>query len=69
MRVYNYLPEHLCVLSDEELAEEIRNSQEWDLDMIQNLIWRANLVDEWENADENYEEIAYKAAGVLGVEI
>lgn len=67
---HNYLPEYLCRLSDEELAQEIRDSSEWDIDLLRDLAWRADLIDEWENADEDtYEELAYKAAEVLGVEI
>lgn len=66
---HNYLPEYLCRLSDEELAQEIRNNPEWDIDLLRDLAWRADLIEEWENAGENFEEVAYKAAEVLGVEI
>lgn len=69
----NYTPEWICSLSDEELAKEIRELPEWDDDLLRDLCWRADLIEEWANpgVDEGYDymAIAYKAAEKLGVEI
>ncbi len=67
----HYTPEFLCDLSDEELAAMLR--EENDGDLIRDLLWRADLLDEYE-ALEDYEgregwDIIYKAAEKLGVAI
>ena len=68
----HYTPEFLCDLSDEELAAMLR--EENDGDLIRDLLWRADLLDEYE-ALEDYEQdregwdIIYKAAEKLGVTI
>ena len=55
---------------EQELAEEIRNNQEWDLDKLKELCELADMEAEWEAADgENFEAVAFKAAEKLGVEI
>lgn len=55
---------------EHELAEEIRNNQEWDLDKLKELCELADMAAEWEAADgENFESVAFKAAEKLGVEI
>lgn len=59
----------VCGLSDEELAEEIRKVPEWDADLLRDLCYRANMLDEWEAAEDNFESIAFAAAEKLGVEI
>jgi len=42
----------------------------WDLDFLRELCEEAGLLDEWEAADgETFEEVAYKAAEKLGVNI
>ena len=54
---------------EQELAQEIRNSQEWDLDQLAELCELAGMSEEWEAADgENFEAVAFKAEK-LGVEI
>lgn len=71
----NYDPAHIAALSDEELAAKIRDSEGWDIDLLRDLVWRADdgensLGDEWEAADDKeFEAVAFKAAGILGVEI
>ena len=62
-------PEWLCGLSDEELAEEIRKAQEWDADLLRDLCYRADMLDEWEAAEDDFENVAFAAAEKLGVEI
>lgn len=64
-----YDPEWLCSLSDEELAKEIRKLGEWDPDLLRDLCWRAGIIEEWEEAGDDFEEVAFKAAEKLGVEI
>lgn len=55
---------------EQELAEEIRSSQEWDLDQLKELCELAGMSEEWESADgETFEQVAFKAAEKLGVEI
>lgn len=53
-----------------EIAEEIRNSETWDNDLLAELCELAGMTEEWNSADgENFESVAYKAAEKLGVEI
>ena len=55
---------------EQELAAEIRSSQEWDLDQLAELCELAGMSEEWEAADgETFEQVAFKAAEKLGVEI
>lgn len=63
-------PAHLCGLSVEELAAEIRSLDSWDADLCRELCYRADLLDEWCEADaDDTEKLIYKAAEKLGVEI
>ena len=62
-------PKWLCSLSDEELAKEIRELGEWDPDLLRDLCWRADIIEEWDEAEDDFEAVAYKAAEILGVEI
>ena len=64
-------PEPITVESEAEiLAEKIRNSTEWDAELLRELCDLAGLSQEWEEADgESFESVAYKAAEILGVEI
>lgn len=55
---------------EQELAEEIRSSQEWNLDQLRELCELADMEAEWEAADgETFEQVAFQAAEKLGVEI
>ena len=65
----NYDPAYICNLPDEELAEKIRESAEWDTDLLRDLCWRADIIEEWDEAGDDFEAVAYKAAEILGVEI
>ena len=65
----NYDPAYICGLSDEELAEKIRESNEWDIDLLRDLCWRADIIEEWDTAEDDFETVAYKASEILGVEI
>lgn len=65
----NYDPAYICGLSDEELAQEIREANEWDTDLLRDLCWRADIIEEWDAAGDDFETVAYKAAEILGVEI
>ena len=54
----------------QEIAMEIRNADVWDDELLAELCELAGLEEEWENADgETFEQIVYKAAEILGVEI
>ena len=65
----NYDPAYICSLSDEELAKEIRELGEWDPDLLRDLCWRADIIEEWDEAEDDFEAVAYKAAEILGAEI
>lgn len=55
---------------EQELAQEIRGNQEWDLDQLQELCELAGMAEEWAAADsETFEQVAFAAAEKLGVEI
>jgi hypothetical protein len=58
-------------MSNEEVAREIRERKiGWDLDLMEELCARAGLRQEFRQADaETFEEVAYKAAEILNVEI
>ena len=66
---FNYDPAYICSLSDEELAEKIRESNEWDTDLLRDICWRADIIEEWDSAEDDFEVVAYKAAEILGIEI
>lgn len=54
----------------EQLAAEIRNSDTWIPELLEQLCEYAGMLDEWNKADgETFEEIAYAAAKKLNVEI
>ena len=65
----NYDPAYICGLSNEELAREIREATEWDIDLLRDLCWRADIIEEWDESGDDYADVAYKAAEILGVEI
>ena len=53
-----------------ELAKEIRESSVWDLDQLEELCELADMEEEWKNSDgETFEQVVYKTAEKLGVEI
>ena len=53
-----------------ELAKEIRESSVWDLDQLEELCELADMEEEWKISDgETFEQVVYKAAEKLGVEI
>lgn len=51
-----------------EVAERIHKSDEWSDDDVATLAYHAGILDEYADA-ESIEEIAEKAADILGVEI
>lgn len=54
----------------EALAREIKASDTWDGDQLAKLCGYAGLSEEWAQADgDTFEQIAYRAAEILGVEI
>lgn len=54
----------------EALANKIKESDTWDGDQLAKLCEYAGLSEEWAEADgDTFEQIAYKAAEILGVEI
>lgn len=52
----------------QEIVKEIRDSSEWDKDLVSALCTFANMDEEFENA-ENLEDVVYKAAGELNIDI
>lgn len=66
----HYSPEYLCSLSDDELVSEIRSLDSWDVDLCRELCYRADLLDEWCEADaDDTEKLIYTAAERLGVSL
>jgi hypothetical protein len=56
--------------TNNEIAERIKNSQEWNLEDCRALCEEADILEEWEKADgENFESVVEKAADILGVKI
>lgn len=54
----------------EALAREIKACDTWDGDQLAKLCEYAGLSEEWAEADgDTFEQVAYKAAEILGVEI
>lgn len=57
-------------LENHELSSKIKTAGEWDADMLKELCFRAEMEEEWEEADDmNFEAVALKAADKLGVDI
>ena len=53
-----------------EIATTLRSSGEWNFELIEELCELAGLKEEWDNSDsENFVDIVYKAAEILGVDI
>ena len=52
----------------QELAAEIRKSQEWDLDQLAELCELADMTAEWEAADgETFEQVAFQALSLIHI--
>lgn len=53
-----------------EIANEMKNSQEWNLDLCAELCELAGMKSEWDASDgETFESVVFAAADALGVEI
>ena len=53
-----------------EIPEEMRANGEWNPELCEELCKLAGLEDEWKEADgETFEQVLYKAAKILDVEI
>lgn len=53
-----------------ELANNIKNSQEWNYEFLDEFCKLAGLEKEWCEADDDtFESVVYKASEILGVEI
>lgn len=60
----------IYALETEELAKAQREIGAWDANILEELCWRADMEEEWNNADgESFEAVAYAAAKKLGVKI
>lgn len=64
------ITENLGDITTEQLAERIRICDEWIPELVEELCYRADMLDEWHEADpDDSEELIYIAAEKLGVEI
>lgn len=64
------ITENLGDITTEQLAERIRICDEWIPELVEELCKRADMLDEWREADpDDSEELIYTAAEKLGVEI
>ena len=53
-----------------EIATALRSSGEWDFELLEELCEIAGLKGAWSYSDsENFEDVVYKAAEILGVDI
>ena len=53
-----------------EIATTLRSSGEWDFELLEELCELAGLEEDWSNSDgENFEDVVYKAAEILEVDI
>ncbi|HIQ83051.1 MAG TPA: hypothetical protein IAA52_08100 [Candidatus Pullichristensenella stercorigallinarum] len=53
-----------------EIAADIRTAETWDLDLCRELCEAADMLDQWDTADdETFESVLIAAAEKLGVEI
>ena len=67
---YNDYNRILSDLDKKQIAELIKNSDEWNPDDCAELCRLAGLEEEWKNADgETFESVVFKAAGILNVDI
>ena len=56
--------------TDYERATALRNSGEWDFELLEERCKNVGFEEVWLNSDgENFEDVAYKAAEILGVDI
>ncbi len=64
-------PTYIAGLSDKELVDKINKLAFYDGDLMRDLCYRADLLDEYCEADDTGEaiEICIKAAEILGFEI
>lgn len=63
--------EEICGMSDEELAAEIKSADEWDVNLLRDLCYRADMLLEWSVTDDIGDgfKAACEAAKILGVDI
>ena len=53
-----------------EIATALRSSGEWDFELLEELCEIAGIKEEWNESDcETFEDVVYKAAEILGVDI
>lgn len=62
-----YTPAEIAAMTDADLAAAIRNEEDWNPSLLEDLIWRAfpDYDEPWEVGDP----ICYEAAEALNVEI
>ena len=64
------ITENLGDITTEQLAERIRLCDEWIPELVEELCYRADMLDEWREAGpDDSEELIYAAAEKLGVTI
>ena len=62
--------EYYASLTLDQLAEEINNNPEWDPEQLQELCYRADMEDAWEQStDETFEAVINEAADKLEIDI
>jgi len=62
-----YTPADIAAMTNEELAAAIRETNDWDAHLLEDLVYRA-FCDE-EHMQEVGDSVCFKAAEALGVEI
>ena len=70
VKIRNTKTKEILNMNVQEIAREIRNSETWDNELLEQLCEAAGLLEEYQSADgETFESVVYKAADVLNVEI
>lgn len=67
---YDYSPTKIAGMTDEELETEINHLDSWDFQLLYDLCWRADMIEEFEAANgTEFEAVAYAAAKKIGIKI
>lgn len=65
-----YDSSYITAMTDAELAAEINGQSSWDGDLLREVAYRADMLQEYVDADaDSWEPVIAKAAETLGVKI
>ena len=68
--IYESMQDYVDIMEIVKVADRIKNSDTWNDEDCRTLCGFADMEDEWDDADaEEFEQVMYRAADRLGVEI